>query len=228
LLNLRVGRLEAGLERIGRDDCRLTLAGLEHHRGVGRRHSDRNARVGGDRRQQQPLKQAAGENIANLGVGEVLLREECLISAFVELAVQPLGGRNLRDFGVDQPLRQREVVLVGKGHEDPLVNERIEDRVQVADDAGVVGVGPLLPRLLQLALHLVAQLALGDFLVADLGQRPAARPEAEIAGAEIGKIGEREAAHDGDDHEHHDSSANLGLGYAAEEGEHRGPGAVGR
>ena len=105
------------------------------------------------------------------------------------------------------------------------IDQRVEHRAEVADDARIIGVRALLPRLLQPALHRIAHLALGDVLVADLRQRPAAHAEADLADAEVGKIGNREAGEDGDQHERHDAGADLGFGNAAEEGEHRDPGA---
>ncbi len=118
---------------------------------------------------------------------------------------------NLRDFRVDQPLGQREAVFVGERHQRALIDQRIEQRAEVADDAGIVGVRALLPRVLQPPLHRVAHFALGDFLVADLGERPAAHAEADLAGAEVGKVGDGEAGEDGDQHDRHDAGADLGL-----------------
>ena len=62
----------------------------------------------------------------------------------------------------------------------------------------IVGVRLLLAHLLQPPLHRVAHFALGDLLVADLGERRAAHSEADVAGAEVGKVGQREAGEDGD------------------------------
>ena len=56
------------------------------------------ARIGRDRRQQQPLEQAAGDDLPDLRVGQPLLREELLIGLLAELAVEALGLRNLGDF----------------------------------------------------------------------------------------------------------------------------------
>ena len=57
-LEVGVGRLEPGAERVDRDDRHLAFARFEQHRGIGRRHADRDAGVGRDRGQQQPLRAA--------------------------------------------------------------------------------------------------------------------------------------------------------------------------
>ena len=101
----------------------------------------------GDRRQQQPLQQPARKDLADLRIGQPLLRQELLVGLLAELAVEALGVRHLRDFRIDQPLRQREAVFVGERDQRLLWSiSALEDRRQVADDAGIVGVRPLLAR----------------------------------------------------------------------------------
>ena len=227
LLELRVGRLQPCSEHVGRHHRGLALTPLEQHRGIGCRHSDRHPARRRDRGQEQPLEQPGGENLANLRVAQPLLRQESAIGLLAELAVEALGAGDLRDLGVDDPPRQGKAVFVRERDQRPLLDQVVEDRFEVADDVRIIGIGALLPRLLQAPLHRIAHLALGHDLIAHFRERAAAQPEAHVAAAEIGQIGERETAEDGNQHEHHDPGADLGLGDATEEGEHRIPRANG-
>ena len=165
----------------------------------------------------------AGDDVADFRIGQPLLRQELAIGLLAELAVQPLGARDLRDLGVDQPLGQMEIIFVGEGDQRALVDQRAEDRLEIAGDGRIIGLGPLPSRVLEPALHRLAHLALADLLGADPGQRRAAHPEADIAGAEVGDIADREAGERTDREDRHEGHAEFGFGQATEEGEHGDP-----
>ena len=134
---------------------------------------------------------------ADLGVGQPLLREELLIGLVAELAVQALGLRDLGDLGIDQPLRQVNAIFVGEGQQARAGRSALSRSGSKSPAMRrIVGFGILLAHLLQPPLHRVAHLALGDLLVADLGQRRAAHPEADLAGSELEMSPMREAGED--------------------------------
>ena len=98
------------------------------------------------------------------------MSEERLIPLFAELAVEALGRGNLGDLAVDEALGQWEPIFVGECHQGSVVEQRFEDQVEVAEDARIIRLRPLLPNLLQPPLHRVAHLTLADILVTDLRQ----------------------------------------------------------
>ena len=53
--------LRPAVNAVDRDDRGFALARFQQHRSIRRRHADRHARVGRDRRQHQPLEQPAGD-----------------------------------------------------------------------------------------------------------------------------------------------------------------------
>ncbi len=134
-----------------------------------------------------------------------------MIGLIAGLAVEAFHARQLCNFGVNQSLRQGEAIFVGECHQRSLVEQCVEQGVKVADNACVIGIRPPLARLLQPVLQGVAHLTLVDFLVADLDQRSTAHSQPEIAGAKIGKVGEREAREDSDQHDGYDPCADFGF-----------------
>jgi len=82
---------------------------------------------------------------------------------------------------------------------------------------------PLLPGLLEPALHRVAHFLLGNRNVPDLGERRAAHAERPFAGAEIVDVGRREPNQDQDEEQCDDGGAELRLLQSAERGEHEIP-----
>ena len=74
LLELRVARLQPGLERVDRHHRGFAFALLEQHRRIRRRHPERRVTGRRDGRQQVSLGQFAGENLAQLCVAQSLLR----------------------------------------------------------------------------------------------------------------------------------------------------------
>ena len=148
LLQLGIGRLEPGLEGFRRDERPFALARLEQHIRERRRHTDWNPRVCRHWRQQQLLEQAGSDEIADLSICQMLLREECLIGLVAELAVQSLRRGKPCDLGIDQSLRQGEAIFVGKSHQRALIDEVVDDRVEIAHDGRIAGFRLLLPHLL--------------------------------------------------------------------------------
>src|SRR4051812_40742219 len=92
-LQVRIRWLQSALERFGRDGDSFTLAGFEQHRRIRRRHTDREPRVSGDRSDKQTLKEASGDKIADLLIGQAFARKKSLIPLLAELAIQSLGLR---------------------------------------------------------------------------------------------------------------------------------------
>ena len=101
-------------ERLQRDGDSIALARFEHHRGVGRRHADRQPGIARHRRQHQALQQPPGDDVPHLRIGHFLLLQEGLVGLVADLAVEPLHLRDLGDFRIDQRLRQMEAELVGE------------------------------------------------------------------------------------------------------------------
>ena len=165
---------------------------------------------------QQALEQSAGDDLADLLVGHPAAREEGLVHLVAELAIEALGVGNLRDFGIDQALRQMEAELVGERDQGALVDQAVEQRREITSNRGIFGSGLLLADLLEPALHRLGHLALGDFLVAGLDQSIAAHAEAHVAGPEILDIAHGEAGQDPDQNNDHCGGADFRLGHAAE------------
>ena len=136
-------------------------------------------RVRCDWRQHVTFEQSAREDLPHLCVSQPLLREKRLIGLFAELAVEALGLRDLRNLSIDKSLREREVELLREGEKRLLVDEVVQERIEVAGDCRIIGVGFLLPNLLEPALHRLAHLWFCNLFAADLCERRTAETEIE-------------------------------------------------
>jgi hypothetical protein len=116
-----------------------------------------------------------------------------------------------------------EPIFVREGDDRALIDHLVEQRIEVADDARIIGIRVLLADLGQVALHGRLHLAFADLLVADLDERGARQSEARDPGSEVGQIGECEPSENGEQDRGHEPGADFRFRKATEESEHLRP-----
>ncbi len=112
---------------IGRNQRQLPLALLEQHRGIGPGDADRHLGFDRGRSQDQPLGDRHLQQPANVGVGHLLLLQEGLHRpCSLNLPSSPLVCGRLAISRIDQPLRQDEAMVFGKGNQCTFVDQRLQ------------------------------------------------------------------------------------------------------
>ena len=206
---------DIGEELRGRDQRDIGLARFHQHRGIRRRHADRDTGIGRGLLDHQPLEQSARQQFAKVGVGQFLLGEERLVGRLADLAVEPAGRLDLGDFGIDQPLRQRHPLIVGEGADRGVLHQQGQQRIEILGQRGVIGLRVRLADLGQAALEGVADVAIGHFLAADLDQCAAAHAAARN---DVADVLHRESGDQEDPEQQQDDGANGRFRHFADEG----------
>ena len=206
-------RCRAAGERCVRKQRDAAATLLERGVGVWPRDARRDADAGGDGGDDEALEQARLDLAANLRVGQALLREEGAIRLLAEAPVEPAHAGDLHDLGVDQFLGHGEAMLAGVSPKRAFLDQRVDDRIEVAGEVGISRLRVLLADLSQPALHGVVEVGRGQLDVADLGQRVLGQRAA--AAAQVRDVRDREARQDQQQEQNEDASPDFGLRQAA-------------